>query len=150
MKRLVVLIGVQQPGGGLRALDSIGRCLTDMRDWAAVSHGIDDADIKIFTDVPHLLKHGASPATISEIVDWTRLREQDWEPADQLLIYFTGHGMNLGGAGLWLLSGAPGKTWEATNLVSSKQIAEWTRFGHVVFIGDCCATVASTGSLPIG
>jgi hypothetical protein len=145
LKRLVVLIGVRQPGGDLPALESIAKCLTDMRDWALVSQNIDDNDIKIFTDVPELLKKGASPATIGGIVDWIRSREQDWVPADQLLIYFTGHGMSSGGVGVWLLPGAPGKTWEAINLASSKQIAEWTRFGHVVFIGDCCATVANTG-----
>jgi len=32
MKRLVVLIGVRQPGGGLDELKSIKKCLEDMRD----------------------------------------------------------------------------------------------------------------------
>jgi hypothetical protein len=141
MKRLVVLIGVQQPGGGLEALQSIGKCLADMRDWA-LSQGIPSSDIKIFTDVPDLLPPGDPVLSIDDIYSWIDLRSKDWQPADQLLIYFSGHGMLVGGSTLWLLPQSPEKAWEAVNLDSSKELAIWSRFGHVVLIGDCCSTVA--------
>jgi hypothetical protein len=141
MKRLVVLIGVQQPGGGLDALQSIGKCLADMRNWA-LSQGIASDDIKIFTDVPDFLPPNAPVLSIDDIYNWIDHRARDWQPADQLLIYFSGHGMVVGGATLWLLPQAPDKAWEAVNLDSSKELATWSKFGHVVFIGDCCSTVA--------
>ena len=50
--------------------------------------------------------------------------------------------MQSGGATLWLLPRAPAKDWEAVNLDTSMQLAIWSRFKHVVFIGDCCASVA--------
>jgi len=141
MKRLVVLIGVQQPGGGLDALQSIGKCLADMRNWA-LSQGIASDDIKIFTDVPEFLPASAPVLSIDDIYNWIDRRAREWQPADQLLIYFSGHGMLVGGSTLWLLPQAPDKAWEAVNLDSSKELAIWSRFGHVVFIGDCCSTVA--------
>ncbi len=141
MKRQVVLIGVQKPGGGLDQLRSIGKCLTDMRNWA-LSQQIAPQDIKIFTDVPELLEPGAGVLSIDDIYKWIEAQAQSWQPADQLLIYFSGHGMLVGGSTLWLLPQAPDKGWEAVNLDASKELAVWSKFGHVVFIGDCCATVA--------
>jgi hypothetical protein len=141
LKRQVVLIGVQKPGGGLGALRSIGKCLADMRDWA-LSQKIAPQDIKIFTDVPELLEPGAGVLSIDDIYKWIEAQAQSWQPADQLLIYFSGHGMLVGGSTLWLLPQAPDKAWEAVNLDASKELAVWSKFGHIVFIGDCCATVA--------
>ena len=142
MKRLVVLIGVRQPGGGLDELKSIKKCLEDMRDWA-LRQRIPRGDIKIFTDIPSLIEAGDPPKlSISDIYDWIDARAKDPQPADQLLIYFSGHGMQSGGATLWLLPKAPERAWEAVNFDASKELATWSRFKHVVFIGDCCATVA--------
>ena len=137
----MVLIGVQQPGGSLNALESIGKCLADMRDWA-LSQGIPSADIKIFTDVPVLMPLGAPVLTLNDIYQWIDLQAQDWRPADQLIIYFSGHGMVVGGAPQWLLPQSPEKRWEAVDLSCSIADAESSRFGHVVFIADCCSTVA--------
>lgn len=138
----MVLIGVQQPGGGLDALESIGKCLADMRDWA-LSQDIPSADIKTFTDVPGLLPPGAPILKLNDIFEWIDSRAQDWRPADQLIIYFSGHGMLVAGVPLWLLPLSPERRSEAVDLVVSIADAENSRFGHVVFIGDCCSTVAN-------
>ena len=141
MKRLVVLIGVRRPGGGLEELESIEKCLGDMRDWA-LRQNIPRGDIKIFTDIPELIEPGdRPPLSINDIFSWIDARAKKPEPADQLLIYFSGHGTLHGGAQLWLLPQAPGKTWEAVDLGVSSIHAAWGRFKHVVFIGDCCAVV---------
>src|ERR1019366_4715136 len=94
-------------------------------------------------DIPALIEAGDPPKlSIGDIYDWIDARAKDPQPADQLLIYFSGHGMQSGGTPLWLLPKAPEKTWEAVNLDTSRELATWSRFKHVVFIGDCCATVA--------
>ncbi len=80
--------------------------------------------------------------SIDDIYEWISARAKEPQPADQLLIYFSGHGMQSGGAPLWLLPRAPQRDWEAINLDTSKARAVWSRFKHVVFIGDCCASVA--------
>lgn len=142
MRQIAVLIGVRQPGGGLDQLNSISKCLTEMRDWA-LSQQIARSDIKIFTDIPGLVEPG-DPAVLSvdDIFNWIDARAKETQPADQLVVYFSGHGMQSGGATLWLLPRAPAKDWEAVNLDTSMQLAIWSRFKHVVFIGDCCASVA--------
>jgi hypothetical protein len=142
VRQIAVLIGVRQPGGGLDQLNSISKCLTEMRDWA-LSQQIPRSDIKIFTDIPGLVEAG-DPAVLSvdDIFNWIDARAKETQPADQLVVYFSGHGMQSGGATLWLLPRAPAKDWEAVNLDTSMQLAIWSRFKHVVFIGDCCASVA--------
>lgn len=142
MRQLLVLIGVRQPGGGLDQLKSISKCLTEMRDWA-LSQQIPKNDIKIFTDIPELIEPGDPQVlSVNDIYNWIDTRSKEAQPADQLVVYFSGHGMQSGGASLWLLPSAPAKDWEAVNLDSSMQLAIWSRFRHVVFIGDCCASVA--------
>jgi hypothetical protein len=113
-----------------------------MRDWA-LSQNIARGDIKIFTDIAELKEQGDPlNLSVSDIYDWIDTRSKEPAPADQLLIYFSGHGMQSGGAALWLLPQAPQKSWEAVNLDASRELAIWSRFKHVVFIGDCCASVA--------
>lgn len=149
MKRLVVLIGVRKPGGGLQELESIEKCLKDMRAWA-LSQDIPPGDIKTFTDIPALRDAGdRALLSVNDIYDWIDSRAKEDQPADQLLIYFSGHGMQSGGATLWLLPQAPAKDWEAINLDSSKELAVWSRFKHIVFIADCCATVAGNAQFDL-
>ena len=89
MRRLVVLIGVRQPGGGLGELKSIEKCLEDMREWA-LSQQIPRSDIKIFTDVPSLVEaDDPRPLSLAHIYDWISARAKEPQPADQLVIYFS-------------------------------------------------------------
>lgn len=142
MRRLVVLIGVRQPGGNRPRLESIGKCLEDMRDWA-LSQQIPRSDIKIFTDIPELIEPGdPKELTLNDIYEWIKNRANEPQPAEQLVIYFSGHGMQSGGTPLWLLPRAPERKWEAVNMQACKECATWSRFKHIVFIGDCCASVA--------
>lgn len=61
---------------------------------------------------------------------------------DQLLIYFAGHGVNLGSSEFWLLTGAPRDPQEAVNVVGSAQLAKRCGIPHVIFISDACRTAA--------
>jgi hypothetical protein len=85
VRQIAVLIGVRQPGGGLDQLNSISKCLTEMRDWA-LSQQIPRSDIKIFTDIPGLVEPG-DPAVLSvdDIFSWIDARAKETQPADQLV-----------------------------------------------------------------
>jgi hypothetical protein len=61
---------------------------------------------------------------------------------EQLLIYFAGHGVNLGYSEYWLLSEAPDDTQEAVNVRGSEILARYAGIPHVVFISDACRTAA--------
>ena len=62
--------------------------------------------------------------------------------ADQLIVYFAGHGVNIGYAERWLLSDAPGDPNAAVNVAGSAEVAHRSSIGHVVFISDACRTAA--------
>lgn len=64
-------------------------------------------------------------------------------PPEQLLIYFAGHGVNLGRREYWLLSDAPRYTSEAVNVAGSAQLARTCGVEHIVFIADACRTAAA-------
>ena len=61
---------------------------------------------------------------------------------EQLIVYFAGHGVNLGYNEYWLLSEAPGDPQEAVNLRGSETLARYAGIPHVVFISDACRTAA--------
>jgi hypothetical protein len=58
---------------------------------------------------------------------------------EQLLIYFSGHGILLApGTEYWLLSGAPQNPNEAVNLLRSVEDARNAGIPHVIFFSDAC------------
>jgi hypothetical protein len=64
---------------------------------------------------------------------------------DQLVIYFSGHGVNKGFAEYWLLSAAPNDGSEAVNVNGCVDDARYlTGISHIVFISDACRTPAPT------
>jgi hypothetical protein len=149
VRRLVVLIGVRQPGGDLDPLNSIGKCLVDMRDWA-LRQQIPAGDIRIFTDIPELQEPGDPPdLPISDIFEWIDARARAPQPPEQLLVYFSGHGLQIGGATFWLLPQAPEQTHEAIDVVTCVSCAEYSRIRHIVLIGDCCSTVAGNSQFDL-
>lgn len=60
----------------------------------------------------------------------------------QLLIYFAGHGINIGFSEYWLLSDAIGDPDEAVNVKGSEALARYGRVPHVLFFSDACRTAA--------
>jgi Caspase domain len=105
----------------------------DFHDWAA-GQGADPA---------LLLDQGPSRVTVSQIFDEVEARV-DAGTYDQLVIYFSGHGILLApGAEYWLLSRAPDNPNEAVNLARSVEEARNSGIPHVVFISDACRSSVS-------
>lgn len=65
-------------------------------------------------------------------------------PPDQLIVYFAGHGVNIGYGERWLLSDAPEDPNEAINVNGSAESAHHCGIPHVVFISDACRTAAES------
>lgn len=61
---------------------------------------------------------------------------------DQLVVYFAGHGVNLGTNEFWLLPEAPEATSEAVNVTGTRRQARYGFVPHVVFVSDACRTAA--------
>jgi len=61
---------------------------------------------------------------------------------DQLLVYFAGHGVNVGRSEFWLLSDAPRIVSEAVDVTASTQLARACGIPHVVLISDACRSAA--------
>lgn len=59
---------------------------------------------------------------------------------NQLIIFFSGHGINFFTDEYWLLSGAPENPNEVISVKNAIQYARWTAIPNVVFISDACRT----------
>ena len=130
MKRAAVLIGVDKTGD-LPKLGDAAAGAQRMAAWAR-AQGIDS--VVTFTD------EGGKPVLAHEISK--AIREIVSKGADQLLVYFAGHGVNVGYAERWLLSDAPHDANAAVNLNGSADRAHNCGIGHVVFMSDACRTAA--------
>ena len=64
---------------------------------------------------------------------------------EQLIVYFSGHGINSGLFEQWLLSRAPVDPNAAVNVKGSEFGARFCGIEHVVFISDACRTAADSG-----
>ena len=104
-----------------------------MAEWARLQ-GIDPSRVTAITDETEPV----DPARIKRAVrDLTRLAV-----VEQLLVYFAGHGVNLGRQEYWLLSDAFDDPDAAINLAASRDLAAICGIPHVVFISDACRTAA--------
>src|SRR5690349_16838550 len=131
--RGAVFIGVSQ-AGRLPRLEAAIAGVAKMREWATVDQGFDESSVKVITDATGPVTVRNIKTAVSELLTNTGL--------EQILIYFAGHGVNLGGAEYWLLSGAPADSDEAVNLDGSVSLARMSGVPHVVFISDACRTAA--------
>lgn len=134
MTRAAILIGVNRTGG-LPALNDAARSARRMATWARsqdfvfVEAFADDQGASI--EIRHLRK------AIKEIIDLGTI--------EQLIIYFSGHGVNIGFNEYWLLTDAPGDPQAAVNVTGCAQQARYCGVSHVVFISDACRTAAVGG-----
>ena len=64
--------------------------------------------------------------------------------ADQLVVYFAGHGFNRAFSEFWLLSGAPRNPNQAVSVVESMRLARLSGIPNVVFISDACRSRADS------
>lgn len=131
MKRAGVFIGVDKTGA-LPRLNDAAKGANRMADWAR-AQGMDP--VVVCTD------EGGKAVEIREIKKAITAMV-DKGTIDQLIIYFAGHGVNIGGTERWLLTDAPKDTGAAVNLNGSAEIAHGCGIPHVVFLSDACRTAA--------
>jgi hypothetical protein len=130
MKRAAVLIGVDKTGDLPRLRDA-ARGARRMEEWAR-RQGMNP--VTLLTDEQNPVDAGAIKRAIRDVVD---------AGADQLVVYFAGHGVNIQRGEYWLLSDAPRDSQAAVNVEGSNQLARYSGIPHVVFISDACRTAAA-------
>ncbi|GAA1974540.1 hypothetical protein [Microbacterium pumilum] len=132
MERALVLIGVSKTGGGLAPLNAVEAGLDEMTEWAKRQkirriHRISDA--------------GGTPVTAKAV--HARIKKLcDLKTIDQLIVYFTGHGVTVGQEEYLLLSGAPTDLGEAIYVQGSAAAAALSPVGNIVLISDACRSDA--------
>jgi Caspase domain len=136
VKAAAVVIGVDRTGG-LTTLKAAASGAQDVAAWLAQS----GYEVTSFTDAPD--KNGNRKAvTRKEIFDAVS-EYVGRDNLDKLVIYFAGHGYLRSPSEIWLLSGAPGDPSEAVDQTTSVDMARASNIPNVVFISDCCRSVAS-------
>ena len=105
----------------------------DFESWA-IEQG---CDTSLLTD------QGGSRITVSNIYNAVN-RVVDSQIYDQLIVYFSGHGILAApGTEYWLLSGAPENPNEAVSLARTIEDARWSSIPHIVFVSDACRSSAN-------
>lgn len=128
--RAGVFIGVDK-AGKLQKLNDAAAGAERMHDWALSQGMVDRVSARLITD-----KNGGR-VTPDEIYDVV-FKIIDGAGADQLIVYFAGHGVNINRGEQWLLSDAPVRANAAVNLAGSVELARYCGIRHVVFISDAC------------
>jgi hypothetical protein len=129
MGRAVIAIGVNQ-AGELPRLNTAADSALQVGAWAEIQ----GLECEVITDTQEAV-------TIDRI--WTAVNKRvSAGTYEQLVIYFSGHGVNIGYREYWLLSGAPERPQEAVNLEDSVELARYCGIPHVVFISDACRSAA--------
>lgn len=131
MQRAAVLIGVARTGG-LPELSAVQSGIARMAAWAD-AQGINGDRLVTLTDRDGKVRAHQVADAIERLIAPRTL--------DQLIVYFSGHGIHNRGD-LWLLSDAPKHTGEAINVEGSLQLARYCGVNHVVLISDACRTAA--------
>lgn len=129
MNRAAVLIGVST-SGNLPKLQAVESGIDLMREWA-VGQGIAHERLVVLTDLDGKVRAHQVADAIETLVNRRDL--------DQLIVYFSGHGIHNRGD-IWLLSDAPARSSEAVNVEGSIELARFCGISHVVFISDACRT----------
>ncbi|MFG2988274.1 caspase family protein [Streptomyces sp. NPDC048257] len=135
MDRAVVLIGVSR-SGGLPALQAVAKGLDAMHMWVK-RQSIPTERCQVLSDEDGI------PVHESDVFDAVK-RYVELHTIEQLIIYFSGHGVNNNGSEYWLLSDAPGNPNEAVNVARSMRLAERCGIPHVVLVSDACRTAPAS------
>ncbi len=130
MIRAGVFIGVGK-SGNLQRLQDAAAGARRMHAWALRQGMQDQVHAKLITDAQD------RKVTPDEIYD--AIKEiLDGPGADQLIVYFAGHGVNILRKEIWLLTEAPDRTSAAVDVTSSVELARYCGVQHVVIISDAC------------
>jgi len=130
MKRAAVLIGVHK-AHTLPELQAVWNGVHAMESWA-LSQGLAPELVRTITDETEKVTPQRIKDAIKEFVERGDL--------DQLIIYFSGHGVNLKYGEYWLLSDAVEDADAAVNVKGSEERARYSVIPHVVFLSDACRT----------
>ncbi len=132
MKRAAVCIGVNA-AGKMTPLHAAESGALDFEVWAK----------RQGCDAVALVDDANGKVTLSRVFDAVK-RVVDKQTYDQLIIYFSGHGiLQAPGTEFWLLAGAPDNPNEAVNLSRSVENARESGIPHVIFISDACRSSVS-------
>lgn len=134
--RALVLVGVARTGGRFPELPAVPGAVAAVRAWAAEQRVPDDLVLTFTDDDGTPVASAAVLAGVRGLVDRGDV--------DQLVVYFSGHGINTGNAEFWLLTGAPEDGSQAVNVSLTSWFAERLPVRHVVLVSDACRTAAST------
>lgn len=133
MQRAVIAIGVEKTGG-LPTLQAAVKSARAFAEWARTHQRI--RHVRLITDEK-------SPVTrdkvFAAVQSYTALGY-----IEQLIVYFSGHGINVGHGERWLLSKAPDDPAAAVNVPGSAFNARFCGISHVVFVSDACRTAADS------
>ena len=130
MKRAAVLIGVHK-AHTLPELQAVWKGVHAMETWA-LSQGLASELVRTITDETGKVTPQQIKDAIKEFVERGDL--------DQLIVYFSGHGVNLKYGEYWLLSDAIEDADAAVNVKGSEERARYSVIPHVVFLSDACRT----------
>jgi hypothetical protein len=134
--RAVVLVGVARTGGRFPELPAVPGAVAAVRDWAR-AQGVPDDLVLTFADTD------GAPVRGGDVLAGVRSLVGRGD-VDQLVLYFSGHGVNNGNSEFWLLPGAPEDGSQAVNVSLTSWQAERLPVRHVVVVSDACRTAAST------
>jgi hypothetical protein len=129
MVRAGIFIGVDKTGG-LQQLNDAASGARRMHEWALAQGMPDKTHAKLITDADGKVDPDRIYDAIKEIIDGPG--------ADQLIVYFAGHGVNINRSEHWLLTDAPVRTSAAVNVSGSVELARYCGIQHVVIVSDAC------------
>jgi Caspase domain len=131
-----VFVGVDRTKGGMPTLRAAASSAKKMYDWAiGPAYGAMDLDaVRLLSDAD------GAVVTVEQVK--TAVREVIGQGVDQLILYFSGHGMIINNLETWLLSDAPDDGDAAISVTRSAQAARFGVTPHVVIVSDACRTPA--------
>lgn len=135
MQRAIISIGIQRTGG-LPELMAAHESASGFAEWARCTQDIPSERIKLITDAKGMVSREQIFDEVEQIIQLGFV--------EQLIVYFSGHGVNSGLYEQWLLSRAPNDPGAAVNLRGSEMLARFCGISHVVFISDACRTAADS------
>jgi hypothetical protein len=131
MSRVAIVIGVNKTGN-LPVLRAAVSGAQRFGSWLA-GEGF---DVFYFVDEQNAVTANAIANQITALVDQGI--------AEQLVIYFSGHGFLRNYSEFWMLSGAPRNANEAVSVIESVSLARECGIPSVVIISDACRSKAHT------
>jgi hypothetical protein len=126
--RAAVVIGVNKTGN-LPILRAAVSGATSVTEWLHA----EGFEVNLIVDDRGPVTADAVKRVITELVNRGTLQ--------QLIVYFSGHGMAFGNSEFWLLTGAPDDVNEAISAVECIDAASRSGIPNVIFICDACRTL---------